>query len=120
MALNPGDILHIYCVFIKPPKYKFVICVCPVDRLFFFINSKPRRTTPDAQLMIKKETFSFLTRNSYINTATICTFGEHEIDKAEKIGLLPKNIKDKIIDIVRGSRYLAPKHIDIIVKNLSA
>lgn len=61
-----------------------------------------------------------MTRNSYINIPTICTFGQHELDKAEKIGFLPKNIKDKIIGVVNSCRYLTPKQKELISKNLSS
>jgi len=120
MGLNPGDILHIYCIFTKPfPKYKFVICICPISSLFFLINSKPRRNTLDAQIIIKKADYSFLTDDSYINTATICTFGQPELGKAKKVGSLSNSLRGEIVKVTKKIRYLTPLLKELISKNFS-
>jgi hypothetical protein len=121
MELSAGDILHALCIFTKPqPKYKYVVCICPIYPLFFLINSSPRKSTSDAQILIKKDEFSFLDHDSYINTATPCTIYQNEIDNAEKVGFLTKNIKSEIIEVVKKCRYLPQAQKELIEKNFSA
>lgn len=118
MKFNAADILHAYCAFI--PKYKYVICLCPVYPYFFLINSKPRRITPDAQIMITKADFPFLKDDSYINTATICTIYKDEINKGSIVGIVPNHIKDEIVKVTNKGRYLSPNIKALITKNLSS
>jgi hypothetical protein len=119
MELKAGDIIHVYCIFI--PNYKYVICVCPINLYFFLINSESRRKTPDAQIKIKKEDFPFLKKDySYINTATICTIYQNEINKATPKGSLPNHIKAEIIKVVNDCGYLSPNQKALVKTNLSA
>lgn len=116
MALNSADILHAYCAFI--PKYKYVICVCPVFPYFFLINSQPRRLTPEAQIMITPKDFPFLDNTSYIDNSTIITIYEKEINKATPLGSVPNHIKAEIVNAVSKSRHLSPKIKATVSQNL--
>jgi len=113
-----GDILYVYCIFIDPPHYKYAVCICPEYPLFFFINSEPRRSTADAQILIKKSDFPFLTYDSYINTATVVTFRQRELNEAEKKGRLTSQLKKRIIDVVKNHKYLPPRHTQLVFDNL--
>jgi hypothetical protein len=117
MKLKAGDIIYVYCTFVG--DYKYVICLCPKYPYFFLINSEPRRITPDAQIKIKKVDFPFLSHDSYINTATICTIYPDEINKATPKGSLPSHIKAEIIEVVNKHRYLSPNQKILIKTNLS-
>ena len=118
MVLQPGDVLYIYCVYSNPPKNKYAICVCPHFPLFFFINTYPRRTSPDAQVYIEKTELSCLRRDSYINTAAMFTFAQNELDKSEKRGVLTDAIRARIIYAVSNHDYLPLRHKEIALKNL--
>ena len=89
--------------------------------LFFLINSESRRITPDAQVNIKKEDgHSFLDkRSSFINTATVCTFDQLEIEQAKLVGHLSETERKEVIKIVKTCDYLTPNQKEIVSKNLS-
>ena len=118
MPLENGDILHAYCAFI--PDYKYVVCICSQARLFFLINSKPRKTTPDAQVLIEKENYPFLEYDSYINTATVITIYPAEISKAKLKGKLSETKKAEVARISKQCGYLTLKQKNLIENNFSA
>lgn len=117
MSLKAGDIIHAYCAFV--PANKFVICICPINLYFFLINSDPRRKTPDAQIKIEKKDFSFLTRDSYIDTATLITIYPDEINKSTHKGALPTHLKEKILKVIDGFRHLSANQQAMIKSNLN-
>ena len=117
--LQSGDILHIYVTFIRPPHYKFVVCVCPKHPLFFFINTGPGSFTPDADVFVEKAELRFLDHDSYIDTSLVVTFPQVELDQAEKKGVLTDSIKARISDTLTQHKYLAPVHAKKIMKNLT-
>ena len=115
----PGDVLYIYCSYIKPqPKYKFVVCVCPNPPLFFFINTEPRSRTLDAQLFVAQSEILSLQHDSYINTSEIVTFPKTEINNADKKGTLPPRVRKRVRDIVTKHRYLSPMQKQLVIDNL--
>jgi hypothetical protein len=116
MELKAGDVIYAYCAFV--PGNKFLICLCPSPPYFFFINSEPRRQTPDAQIEITKKDLAFLKHVSYINTATICTIYPEEIIDATPKGPLPAYLKEKILKVIDGSRYLSANQQAMIKTNL--
>lgn len=117
MELKAGDIIYTYCAFIS--HHKYLICICPISRYFFLINSEARRSTLDAQIKIEKKDFPFLRKDySYINTATICTIYPDEINRAIPKGHLPAHIKAEIIKLVNQSRHLAPRQQALVQTNL--
>jgi hypothetical protein len=116
----PGDVLYIYCSYIKPqPKQKYVVCVCPDPPLFFFINTEPRSRTLDAQLFVSQSEIPSLQHDSYINTAEIVTFPKNEIDNADKTGTLPPRVRKRVREIVISHRHLSPMHKKIVLDNLT-
>ncbi len=117
MTLKHGDILHAYCAFI--PDYKYVVCICSQTRLFFLINSKPRNSTPDAQVIVEKKEYPFLDHDSYINTATVITIYPAEINKAQIKGKLSEIKRSEIVRIVKQCKYLTPIQKNIIENNFS-
>ena len=118
--LLPGDVLYVYCSYIKPqPKHKYVVCVCPDSPLFFFINTEPRSRTLEAQLFVSQSEIPSLEHDSYINTAEIVTFSKAEIDNADKKGTLPPRVMKRVREIVNSHRYLSPIHKTIVLYNLT-
>ncbi len=117
--LQSGDVIYIYCVFIKPPDYKYAVCVCPKSTLFFFINSDSRRISPDAQLLIKKSDLPRLSYDSYISTAKLLFFSMEKVNAAEKRGRLPVSVKQQIIEVVKNHNYLPARHERLVFDNFS-
>lgn len=119
MSLNTGDILLVYCNFVG--RKKCVICICPKKCYFFLINSEPRRTSPEAQIEIKqKEYSSFLKRDSYINTAEIMKLPLDDVTNGKKLGFLKSATKNIILEVVKDSKYLPKKHIELTVLNFTS
>lgn len=118
MVLEAGDVLYIHCSYITPPHFKYVICICPNWPLFFFINTEPRRITPDAQLRITPAELPFLDRDSYVDTAQALTFSKNEIAKSETKGSLPENIKRRIREITDNHKHLPLVHKKLVDSNL--
>lgn len=115
--LQAGDVIYIYCHYIKPPDYKYAVCVCPKSPLFFFINSHPRRISPDAQILIKKSDLPCLSHDSYISTAKLLFFSTEKVNNAEKRGRLAGSVKLQIIDVVKAHNHLPPRHERLVFNN---
>jgi hypothetical protein len=121
VILSAGKIIKVFCVFAKPkPKLKYAVCICPVARLFFLINSEPRRTSLDAQVLIAKNDFKFLKQDSYINAATICVFPEKEIDLGSEIDFITIALKAEIIKVTQECKYHSLSNKELIAKNFSS
>ena len=119
--LQSGDVLYIYCKFVKPtPKHKYVVCVSPQYPLFFLINTEPRKISPEAQVLVKASELPFLKYDSYINTAMLCTFSLNEIQRAQKKGVLTHPIIESIKSAVTKQKYLTQKQIELVLNNLPA
>jgi hypothetical protein len=119
MILTPGKIIHVFCVFARPPKLKYAVCICPKSRFFFLINSKPRNTLPDTQVLIRKSDFTFLAEDSYINAGTICVISEDEINHGKEIDFLTTPLKSEIIKVTENCKYHSSVNKDLIVRSLS-
>ncbi len=117
MSFAPGDVIHVYCAYIDPPHFKYAACICQKTPLFFFINTEPRRGTPDAQILIKKEWLPCLTHDSYINTATVVTFPKTHLSQSKIVGALPELLKAKIKSQVQKHKYLPPRHVNLVTGN---
>ena len=120
MILSAGKIIKVFCVFAKPPKQKYAVCICPISRLFFLINSDPRKISPDTQILIRKDDFKFLAGDSYINTATICLFSEEEINRGSEIDFLTNTLKSEIIKVTKQCKYHSSVNKELIERNFSS
>lgn len=115
MDLNPGDVIHIYSLFTSPtPKYKYAICVCDLQKMFFLINTEPRRLTPKAQVLIKVEELPCLKNNSYVDTSKFIRYYPSEINSADKIGKLSDYLKHKIKEAALQNCNLPKNHKKLV------
>jgi len=118
MALNPGDVLYIFTLFAKPkPKSKFAICICNIQKLFFLINSCPRKRTPEANLLVKPEELPCLDHDSYIDTSQFFRYYSSEIENAKESGVLSDHLKSKIKKVAIKNRYLTGNQKKLIKTN---
>lgn len=58
MLLKVGDIIHVFIEDIYPPKYKYLLCIHPEERLFLMINTEDRVIY--RCISIKSSDYSFL------------------------------------------------------------
>lgn len=120
MKLQAGDVIYVYCFSFSAPDWKYLVCVCPQHLYFFFINSKARKKTLDAQIRIRQQDFSFLTCDpSYIDTSTMVTLYSNDMSTAKNKGSVPTHVREQIVKVVGDSRYLSPDYKDLIKGNLS-
>jgi hypothetical protein len=116
--LAPGDVIHVFCIFITPQKRKYAVCVCPNQSLFFFINTQPRRSKSDAQLLVTRKELPFLQWDSYINTGALYKLREKELSEASLVGQLPAVIMKQIASMVSAHGYLTELQKQLVLNNL--
>jgi hypothetical protein len=115
MALATGDILYVY--FSQISRNKFVVCICPNNCYCFLINTDSRKTSPDAQVTIKKTEYPYLDYDSFINTASIVQILVEDMDKGKKLGILKVGARNEIKGIMGISKYLPSAHKEIVLSN---
>jgi len=116
MIFQATHVYSIYCSYIPKPRYKYSICICPVRARFFWINTEPRKTKPNAQILITPKELSRLKHDSYINTGEIFTFPPHDLKTAEHIAALKQSTKKNIKAAVYESQYLTGNQIEMVIK----
>ena len=115
--LAPGDVIHVFCIFIKPQKHKFAVCVCPKTTLFFFINTASRRSRPAAQFPVTRSDLPFLQWDSYIDTGAVYKFREKELSDSRFAGQLTEALKRQIAKMVSTHGYLTEFQKQIVLNN---
>ena len=128
MAYAPADVLYIDCdrnrLHGSDPKPKYLVCVDPGKRLFFFINSEPFRKLMDTQVPITPKDLGCLTNPvSYIDTRNLISFRYNEIDPqirsdpSRVVGALPEGLIDKVKNAALESGLLNELQEEILRKN---
>lgn len=116
-----GNAYLLKCHFTKPyPKEKYAICVSKEKPLFFLISSNPRtRFNTISQLQVTPSDLSFLSQESYINTAEVITCViPHSCNVLRDYGPVPDHIKQQIKSLVSNSDTLPERFIDTIISKL--
>lgn len=74
--LQRWDVIKVWNSESNPPHEKYCICVCPIKKAFFFINSEPpfARKAKEYSLEIDRFQAQFLTKTSFIDTTRIQIF----------------------------------------------
>ena len=103
-----GDVVHAYSRIAE--KNKFLVCVCPDNHWYFFINSKPRTRNPAAQVKIKKGEVGCLEQSSYVDTSKFVHFTEDERQDMEVVGQLNDVVKSRIKNAVDEHDHLPGVH----------
>ena len=114
--LRVGGVILVNCTLIKPPKPKFAICVSPNQKLFFFINSKPRRLA-DAQVKVQEFELACLAHDSYVDTSKMVTFSVNELASAQDRDLISNTVKLRIKNCVRNHSHLPGRQIELLEAN---
>ena len=114
--LSAGDLILVNCQFTNPPKEKFAICVCPEEKLFFFINSRPRRLA-EAQVEIQDYELDCLSHYSHVDTSKVVTFSERELHTSRQLDHISNLLKLRIKNRVRGHPHLAKRYADLVEQN---
>jgi hypothetical protein len=85
-SLKPGAILHIFCPFTLPPKFKYCVLVCvEPEPVLFLVNSKKsqwiedRPALRDCQVVLQQRDHPFLRHDSHID----CTQARRDLPLEE-------------------------------------
>ena len=121
--LAAGDVLLVDCQKLKDPHDKFTVCVCPDRKWFFFINSKPRAMSPEAQVPVRDYELDCLDHDSWIDTSKIIRFSEAELvhakrDRQRHKGPLSNAIKLRIKKKIGEHGVLTEEQVRVVKENL--
>lgn len=114
-----GNAYVIYCNYIKPPHDKICLCFCEVDRLFFFINSRPRPIADAQELIQVSDLPSAPTHDSYIDLSGPKTFSVADLAKAQDRGPLSAAAIERIRKRLQtGASTLSGRYKSLAIANL--
>ena len=114
-----GNVYVIYCNYIRPPHDKICLCFCETDRLFFFVNSRPRMIADAQEIIHQSELASALTHDSYIDLSGPKTFSAEDVLKAQDRGPLAPAAIQRIRDRLQtGARTLSGRYKALALANL--
>ena len=95
MLLKAGDIIHAFIEDIYPPKYKYLLCVHPENRLFLMINTEDREIY--LCISINSSDYPFLKgKDRFISSNKFFTIDSSTINKCKILGTLNENDKQRI------------------------
>lgn len=131
--IKPGNILHLFCDFTRPPKEKFVVLVHSSSEpkvVAFLINTKihefieQRESLLKCQVKIYPSDYPFLKHKSHVDCATVVHFNKPQIatqilsDKDRTKGSLKQVTKNKIIKVVNNAKTISKHYKQLIMKSL--
>ena len=116
--LEEGCIYIIYCNYINPPHDKICLCFNATDRLFFFVNSRPRLPL-DAQEPVSLLEHSALSHDSFIDLSSAKTFSPLEVARAAERGALSAAVVQRVrARLVTGAKTLPPRYRTLALDGL--
>lgn len=100
MLLKAGDIIHAFIEDIYPPKYKYLLCVHPENRLFLTINTEDREIYRCIKILSSNYPFSkgkdrFISSNQFFN------IDRNTIDKCKILDTLNEEDKQRIYNKIQ-------------------
>lgn len=104
--LEAGDVVKGFVKDVEPPKKKYCVCINPLERLFFLINTENRRHYDCIE--ISSQSYEFLNGlNRYISCSR--SFYIPKQNQKEKVlgKIMPGDLK-KIVEQIHLSKRLAP------------
>lgn len=120
MIFYTGHVYYIYCSYIIPAHSKFSLCIYPSKARFFWINTEPRKTRLDAQLLITPTELPCLKHDSYLDTGRLVTFPSSALNTAIYKDVLKPSTANKIKDMVNKHPHLTMNERKLVLENLSA
>lgn len=114
--MRSGDVFHYHSRVTRPPKDKFIICVCPEELLFFFINSHPP-VSEDAGVEIAPSELPCLSRVSYVDTSMMIMVYPDELDERSARGRISSPLRRRIAACARSHGILPERFLGILERN---
>ena len=114
--MRSGDVFHYHSRITRPPKDKFIICVCPEELLFFFINSNP--PIPDgAGVEITPSDLPCLRHVSYVDTSMMIMVYPDELDETSARGEISLSMRQEVAACARSHGILPERFLKILERN---
>lgn len=110
------DVFHYFSRITKPPKNKFVVCVCPAELLFFFINSH-LPIAREAGVEISPEELPCLSRVSYVDTSRVFRVYPEEFNEESHRGQIQLPLRRRIVACAKAHGILAEAHLRLLETN---
>ncbi len=110
------EVFYHYIRIIKPPKNKFILCVCPKEFLFFFINSNPPIEV-SAGVRITPKDLDCLDHESYVDTSQIIRLDSHGIGDTSSKGKISLPLRRKIVKCAKGHGIIPERFLQILESN---
>ena len=111
-----GDVFHYHSRITKPPKDKFIICVCPIELLFFFINSNPPIPV-GAGVEITPSELPCLSHVSYVDTSMMIMVYPEELDETSARGKILLPLRRRITACARSHGILPERFLHLLEEN---
>jgi hypothetical protein len=126
MSIRIGDILYIQAHFVRPPKSKYLICVCPLNYYYLVINTEPYLLASSAQLRVTPLEIPCLTYDSFVDTSKLIKLSEMETETPVQLnprkalkGILSTEVRARIVELV-ASHGIMPQHqADLLTANFA-
>jgi hypothetical protein len=124
MPLQVGDVIRVMAHFVRPPKPKWMICICPLRFKYMVINTEPYQLALMAQLRITRTQVPFLETDSYVDTSKLVTLSAMEtqyvVDADPRCfkGALPVQIRQAIKAAIPQHGIMPKDQMQIIATNL--
>lgn len=114
--MRSGDVFHYHSRITRPPKDKFIICVCPEEFLFFFINSNPP-IAEGAGAEITPSDLPCLSRVSYVDTSMMIMVYPDELEETSARGEISSSMRQKVAACARSHGILPERFLGILERN---
>ncbi|WPX99993.1 hypothetical protein Megpolyxen_01907 (plasmid) [Candidatus Megaera polyxenophila] len=100
MLVKAGDIIHAFIEDIYPPKYKYLLCVHPENRLFLTINTEDREMYRCIKIL--SSNYPFLKGiDRFISSNNFFIISRTTIDKCKILDTLNKEDKLRIYNKIQ-------------------
>lgn len=127
VKLSPGDVVHIWRDDLvgRGESFKYMVCICPVQRWFFYINSLPYRKVPEANVEIRHYEFTRLPNDiSYLDSRKVTVLSYDALTNgmarrgAANLGPLTPAVRVRIKNAIRKHGILPSRQEAFVIKNL--
>ena len=122
VSLERWHAYHVWCDDLIPKRYKYCLCVCPLNEWFFFISSTPSPGRQQRQFDVAIQNFEavFLRHTSYLDTSKVITFQDARVAKAlasprDRFGRISPTLQARIVALVQTNPALTTHQKSVIL-----
>ena len=114
--MDSCEVFYHHIRIIDPPKAKFILCVCPIECYFFYINSNPP-IAPNAGVEVTPNDLTCLDHVSYIDTSFLVNLTILGIDDDSRRGKLSLPLRRRVVKCAQDHGILAERYLKILESN---